>query len=616
MNDGGGRWSTLALALLGLGVVTGAALLLEGQVALLGSALLRHLVHLVACFVGGLTLLRVPRAAPREPLDLVVSATALGLAGLALLVLAGAAFGLTRAWVPWVADAVLVLLGLPRVPRAIERLAEGRQQLDLSPVLATRIPLAAVTVVLALPHLAMVLAPPGPATGSASLALPAQAALRGDLAATLAVLPGSWPTPSAALLLAGWLDDGAIGARLFVATFVALLLGALVVHVRRHLGGRAAAWSAAVLLSLPLLLDLAAERPSEMFLATYGFLAFHEIADWSAKPTGGKIALASVLGGIAAAEGAAGVALLVSLLAFLFVADGLIDRHSLLRLLPGLAGMALVAAIACAPYVGLAARLGPAPAGRAIATHLTQHGQPTVSPADALDAATPPDAADVLLGWGRSALAAGPLALALALLLPLVPVAPEGVRHALIFTLVAVVCALLPGPWATTAALPGPLSVLAGGAAAGCVARGAWPRLAALTLATLAVPLTALLLLASPADVLGAARLLVDRGAAATWDEAHLPDAQLVELVARQQRREGREVTLVGPLTDCRYPVPVRRDVSVVDGRPRWPTDLVAIDRQAMPPELSLEGLELLAPAGPRGRYGLFQAPPASPPRQ
>src|SRR5947208_1086149 len=109
-------------ALAGLLLVAATFLALPVEPFLPAVTLLTHAVHVAAAFCCGLTLLRLPRSAPREPLDLAISATALGLAFLSLATLAAAGAGVARPWTPWVVDAVAVAVGVPRLRGAVERL--------------------------------------------------------------------------------------------------------------------------------------------------------------------------------------------------------------------------------------------------------------------------------------------------------------------------------------------------------------------------------------------------------------------------------------------------------------------------------------------------------------
>src|SRR5689334_20052743 len=86
-------------------VAAGATALPEAPLRIL-APLLAHAVHLLCAFALGRAILRIPGAAPREALDVIVSSLGAGLVGLSLLSLLAATWVGCSWWMPWAVDAL------------------------------------------------------------------------------------------------------------------------------------------------------------------------------------------------------------------------------------------------------------------------------------------------------------------------------------------------------------------------------------------------------------------------------------------------------------------------------------------------------------------------------
>jgi hypothetical protein len=521
-------------------------------------ALAAHAVHLVAAFAAGRAALRLPRAAPREALDVVVSALAPGLAVMALLSLTFATLGLARPWTPWVIDSICLVLGLlfGRLREAIERVAEPWLRRDMAVLAAPRLPLYVAVSVLALMHVIPPLVPPSEATGARALALPAQVAARGSLEAGLAAQPHHDAMPSSALLLQGQLTGGDVGARLFGLTLLGLAVAATWLHARRHLGERAAAWSCICLLSVPWLVDRAPRDPSFEMLLAFGVLAFHEIADWCQHATGGKIGLASLYGGVLVAEGAQGAAVLVSLLAFLFLVQALVDRHGVFAQIGGIGGMALLALLIASPFVALSASRSADPLASLSRRYLVSSQDASADVAHGIGEGVDLRDADsvplLLAELARRALLAGPLMLGLLALLPAIPLPAEPLRRGVLAGLVAAAAGLAPAPYGGVAGVLGPAAFAAGGVAALLLRQRGLVATASAAFAVPALLATVLLALARGPDLALGARYLSGRIDRDAYLSLTVPDAALARAV-EEHRDDDTDVVLVGDLTDVLY---------------------------------------------------------------
>lgn len=551
------RLAALVLAAGLLLVVAAATALPDAPLRLLGPVA-AHAVHLLAAFALGRAILRLPGAAPREALDVIVSSTAAGLGGLALLTLAMSVAWSPAWWIPWAADAAALALGgvFGRLREAWERVSEPWRRRDLEVIVVSRLPLLLALGLVALLHAIPPFIPPTPESGSAALALPMQAALRGDLASACAALPGEIFTPSRALLLHGYLTGGPAGALLFGATAVALLAAAAWMHAFRHLGDRAASWAAVLLLSAPMLLPASARDPRLPLVLLFAFLAFHEVADWCQRASGGKIALASIFGGVLVAESPRGVAAFAAVLAFLFVVQALVERNGVMRQVAGVLGMSAIALLVALPLLALAASVAPGGPREIAERHLPQIGHVERDAATPEGAGAEPEDALALLGsWARHALLLGPLVLGLLAALPLLPLPAEPVRHALLGALLFGALALLPQPFGGGGALVlAPAAVVAAGTASALLAREGLVARATALFALVAWPASIALALATGPDVPLGAALVLGRSPASEYVARHAPDAALVALVRERGVTPERSLLLVGSVTDAQYP--------------------------------------------------------------
>jgi hypothetical protein len=549
--------ATAVVAAAALSLVAACLAQLPGTFIPLLPALGAEVVHLVAAFAAGRFLIRLPRAAPKGALDIIVTSIALGMALLALLTLGFAAADLLRWWTPWIVDAIALGIGITRLPEALERLLEPVRRREHAVIVGFRVPLFSALAVAVALHVVPPLVPPSAATGAASLALASQAGLRESLPAALDALPDAAATPSQALVLHGHLAAGAVGARLHGLALLLLLAAAAFIHLERRFGSRAAGWGALILLTIPWLFERAARDPGAELVLLYGFLALREISDWLADGTGGKIALASGYGGLLVAESAEGVSVFVVLLATVIVVQVLVEREGVLRPLGGVAAMAGVALLTALPFIGLSVALDPDAlsslerryAPDAIATHAAR----------LTNAAPHASETELIVEMARGVLAMGPLLLGFVLLIPFAAQDAAALRHAVLAGALGTLAVLGPPPYGTRLALIAP-AVLAA-AVAGVAAmsrRGTAGRIAG-ALATLATAASLLVVLGSGPDLGAGTRVVVGRQDPADYLRATLPDAGLIAEVATRGVPDDRCVLLVGNLTDAHYPLPVRR---------------------------------------------------------
>jgi hypothetical protein len=633
MASWGRKMGTLAMASAVLALTVGCLTWLTVDARGLVVPLLAHVVHLASAFVAGCTLMRLPRVAPREVLDIGVVALVLGMALLALLGLVAGVLGLVHPATPWACDAIAVVVGLPRLRPVLERLVTGLQQLDLSVVATSRIPLYAALCALALPHLVPPFMPPTSDTGAVALALAANAAARGDLAGALHALPGVAATPSTSLLLLGWLSGGAVGARLFALTWGVLLACGVHAHGRRHLGSRSAAWAACVVASAPATMLVLASDPSAAWLLLCAGLAFCETSDWCEKAVGGKIALASVYGGLAVAESARGLTLVAGVLLFVFVVQALMDRHGLLRQVPGVLGMAAITLVVAAPFVGLETRLSREPPVR----HVVARYASVEPPTDIVVAATPVRLGEALaLPWGddvdslgaagRAVLPAilelGPLLVGLLLFVPLVPQAPPILRGAVVAVALGVGAWMVPEPWGCGVGIIAPAVTCAGASALAALSGGARLASAVARVAVIAACVASVLVqLRLGPDTFAGAAVVAGKRSVADFRAEFLPDHELAAAVVALPREHVRSVLLVGQLTDCAYETPVTRRVPealLAGGAPaaalrQAGVSHVAVDRETAR-GLDLAALASLRPLGSFGAGGRHELWGVGPP--
>ena len=629
------RLAAAALLAALLLVAAAATALPEAPLRIL-APLAAHGVHLAAAFAFGRAVLRIPGAVPREALDVIVSSLGAGLLGLALLTLTASTLAGCGWWVPWAVDGAALAIGaiFGRLKDAWTRIAEPWSRRDMAVIVASRLPLHLALCLVAFLHVIPPFLPPAPETGAAALALPAQAALRESLVAASAALPESFATPSQALLLHGWITGGSAGALLFGATALALLAAATWLHARRHLGDLAAAWSALLLLSAPLLLPAAARDPSLELLLLFAFLGFHEVADWCQRATGGKIVLASLYGGFLAAESARGLAAFAVVLLFLFLVQALIDRNGILRQVPGLLGMAAIALLVALPFVALSGTLSPDGPVAALAERYAPdplREAAGLRPREA-HAALPDEAEEattlgaIAARLASAALLLGPLLLGLLAALPLVPLPPEPLRHSVLAGLLFAVAAMLPPPYGGDAALLlAPAALAAGATATALIAQRGIVARAGAAFVLLALPASVAMALALGPDIPLGAGILLGRVDPQEYVRRHVPDAALVETMRTRGIAAGRQLLLVGTLTDAQYSVPVRREPGL--GRSASLDDLaappggiqaVAVDRATASPAAlrELAGRVVLAEAAdPRwALVGLEKRKPEPPP--
>ena len=352
-----GRVATIVVAIAAILLVAATLARVPGTLVGLLPAVVAQALHLLAAFSAGRFLTRLPRAAPKGALGIIVTSLALGIGFIALLTLGFALAGLVRWWTPWAVDVIALLIGIARLPEALERMLEPLRRQEHAVVVGFRVPLFAALSLVAVVHVMPALLPPTAATGAGALALPSQASLRGNLATALDALPDAVASPSQALLLHGHLAAGAIGARLWGTCLMLLLAAAIFLAGHRRFGPRVAAWAALILLSIPWLFERGARDPSTLFVALFGFLALREISDWLIDGTGGKIALASAYGGLLVAESARGVAAFAVALAVLFIVQVLVERDGIVQPLGGIAAMIGVALAVAMPFIGLAVAL-------------------------------------------------------------------------------------------------------------------------------------------------------------------------------------------------------------------------------------------------------------------
>jgi len=521
-------------------------------------ALAAHAVHVLAAFAAGRAALRLPRASPREALDVVVSALAPGLAVMALLSLTLATLGLVRWWTPWAIDLACVVLGLMfgRMREAAERAGEPWRRRDMAVLSAPRLPLYIAMSVLALLHVLPVFFPPSEANGARAVALPAQIAARGSLEAGLAAEPRHDAMPSRALLLQGHLTGGEGGARLFGLTLLGLAVAATWLHAHRHLGERAAAWSCICLLSVPWLFDRAPRDPSFVMMLAFGMLAFHEIADWCQHATGGKIGLASLYGGVLVAEGAQGAALFLALLVFIFLVQALVDRHGVMAQIAGVAGMALLALLIATPFVALSVSRSADPLAslgrRYLPSSESRSDDVAPGPPVSVELRDADSVPLVLSELARRALLAGPLLLGLLALLPALPSPAEPLRRGALAALVAVPVALAPHPYGAMVGVLGPAAFAAGGAAALLLAQRGPVATASALFAVTALGTSLMIGQTHGPDLGLGARYLGGRIDRDAYLDLTVPDAALSRAVAKH-RDDDTDVVLVGDLTDVLY---------------------------------------------------------------
>lgn len=587
-----------------------------------------HGIHLLAAFALGRALLRLPGALPREALDILVTSVAAGLVGLSLLSLAGATLLGCPAWLPWLVDGIALVAGIAfgRLPDALRRLAEPWSRRDMAVIVASRLPLHLALCLAILLHVVPPFLPPSPGTGSQALALAAQAALRGDLGAASFALPSAVASPSQGLLLHGFLAGGSVGALLFGATALALLAAATWLHAVRHLGDMAAAWSVLLLLTVPLLLPATARDPSLTMLLAFGFLAFHEVADWCQKATGGKIALASIYGGFLVAESPRGLAAFAAVLVFLFLVQALIDRNGVLRQFPGLAGMTLIALLVALPFLALAGSLSPdgpvaQAADRFLPGELAELIGSGARDPDGAEAGAPSalaDQADGLAAFGallaRRGLELGPLLLGFLVMLPLVPAAPEGLRQSLLGALLFAAVAMSPAPFGGGGCLAlAPACIAAGAVATALIALRGSLGFACALFAVFALPASLVMALVMGPDTPMGSGLLLGRVSRAEWIERHVPDAPLIPM-AESRRPPGGSLLLAGLVTDAYYDMPVRRapglgmSVALEDLlRAPDPVRAIAIDRATAPPNaLRALAFQDILEESPDGRWAIL----------
>jgi hypothetical protein len=634
------RLAAAALLAALLLVAAAATALPEAPLRIL-APLLGHAVHLACAFALGRALLRIPGAAPREALDVIVSSLAAGLVGLALLTLVAAATIGCPWWMPWAVDALALLLGLVfgRLRDALLRILEPWGRRDMAVVVASRLPLHVALGLVACMHFVPPFLPPTFATGAAALALPSQAALRSSLGAACAALPESVATPSQALLLHGYVSGGPAGALLFGTTALVLLAAAAWLHAHRHLGDFAAAWTALILLSAPLLLPETAADPSLELMLLFAFLAFHEVADWCQRATGGKIGLASIYGGFLVAESARGLAAFVVILLFLFLVQALIDRNGFLRQVPGLLGMSGIALLVATPFLVTAGSLSPDGPAAALAERYVpdplreRAGLRDVAASSAHAVAAtdeePTELGDIASDLASQALKLGPLLLGLLAALPLVPLPPEPLRHSVLAALLFTAFTLLPAPYGGAGALLlAPAALAAGATAASLVAQRGIVGKAGAAFAALALPASVAMALAAGPDIPLGAGLLLGRVPREDYLRAHAPDAPLIETIAARGVTKGKALLLAGTVTDEQYSelgVLVRREpgfgvTSALSDlvKPPEPVEAIGLDRRTAPPETLrvLADRDVLAEPG-GGRWALIsleKTPPPPPP--
>lgn len=623
----GRTWLIAAAVVLGLFVVVLSALALPLAPFRAVGVLAAELLHLTAAVVGGSLLMRLARCETPGLLGRLVFGGALGLGLLSLVSLALAGLGLCNAATPWVADALVLTAGLGRLRALAAELGDAWIRLDLSFVMASRIPLLAALAVVSLLHLAPPFLPSGPETGGKAHALTAQAEVRSDLRAALAARPDPAVTPVDGLLLHGRLSSGEAGARLHVALLAALLTAGGFLHARRRLGGRAAAWVGVCLASSPALLLLDVADPAACWIALHGFLFFAELSDWSSRPVPGKVTLACLHGGLCLSQSAAGLAVFGSVLLFTLLVESLVERQSPLRLLPGLAGILLIASATALPFaLADAWLLRDSPISRAEARWVQGEEQALASGEAGLRWTSAgaglrgPEASAE--GPLRRLAPLGPLVLGLLLLLPFATETPEPLRHAVLMLLLAVLAWLLPPPWGTGALVLPVAALCAGAAARALLALGGAPAKLTALLVGLAAPVTLLAAFNAGPDLFTGAAVMTGGTSRSEALARFVPDHPLVAAVSLHARPRQDLVLLVGDLTDSQYEAPVLRWPAA--SRLREPEELasalrsaavtlVALERSSerAPPPEALSSLESVGGLPEDGPWALYRVPRA-----
>ena len=622
MRSKGRTWLIAAAVVLGLLVVLTSAVALPFAPFRSFAVLAAELVHLTAAVVGGSLLMRLARCEAPGVLGRFVFGGTLGLGLLALLTLLLAGLGLTNAATPWIADGIVLLAGLGRLRALVGELGDAWIRLDLSFVMASRIPLLAALAVVSLLHLAPPFLPSGPETGGEAQALAAQAAIRGDLREALTARPDEPVDPIDGLLLHGRLSSGESGARLHVALLAALLTAGGFLHARRRLGGQAAAWVGVCLASSPALLVLDIADPASVWIALHGFLFFAELSDWSSRPAPGKVALACLHGGLCLAQSAAGLAVFGAVLAFTILVESLVERQSPVKLLPGLTGIILIAGTTALPFALTDSWLHrDSPVARAEARWFSAETAPSSSAGTWVEAGAglhgPTAAAE---GPLRRVALLGPLILGLLLLLPLAPEAPEPLRHAVLMLLLAVLAWLLPAPWGTGALVLPVAALCAGATARALLALGGHAAKLTALLVGLAAPVTLLAAFNTGPDLFAGAAVMTGGTSRSEALTRFVPDHSLVSATEVHAGTRQDVVLLMGPLTDCQYPAAVLRwpaaarldDPEELAGALRSAAvTLVAVDHSApgVPPREAFSSLTRVDGLPADGRWALYRVP-------
>ncbi|MEM7247953.1 MAG: hypothetical protein AAF533_21640 [Acidobacteriota bacterium] len=568
----------LLAVLVGLGLLALTALSVPGQPILSALLLLAEAVHLGCAFLAGTALLALARCRPRRFLETLGFGLPIGLGLLALGTWIGAGLGFVHESLPWLVDVALLLLGAPQIRHLVSVARDEWARLDLAFVMAHRIPLLAAKAGLLVIALSLPFLPLSAETGGAQHVLSQQTIARVSLTDALAASPSTPLLPIDGLLLHGHLAAGEVGARLHGLTLVLLLVLGLHAHVSNRLDGASASWATLALAATPATAHLASADPAGAFVLLLTWNCLRAVLDWCAEATPGRIAIASLTGGVLLSSGATGVTAFALVVALLVLQESFIERRAPWRWAGGVVGLLLVAAVIAAVFVGVRWWLTGA--------------LPTLGGLTSLPVDPSPWTWPVPMGLheGRSwftgtAIAIGPVLLVGALLSPLVEDWPASLRNTLNALLLALLAWCLPLPWGTGLLLLLPLSVLAGAALRVLLSGSGWGRTVARAVVVLGLPTCLLLATTSGPDLLAGTSLAFGTRSTEAELALRVPDQAVLDVVTDRGLTAPSEILLIGELSDWRYRLPVRR----FDDGESW------LDGNAVRETLSARGIDHVA---------------------